>query len=278
MKKGARQENDTLGSCTLDSRPSVLFRLGVFVSIMVAFAAGRALSREGADPAQSDSLGLMDGAVFALLGLLFAFTFSSAADRFAERRTLIIQEANAISTARLRVDLVPTDMREPLLFSFDRYIQSRVDSYDYATDRVAFAAGLKKSEALQQEIWNQAIEAGRRPDAAPALNEVLLPALNDMFDIVTTRTMAMATHASPVVIISLYVATLLATAMAGYASRSASQVRWASVASYAALTALAIHLIIDFEYPRAGLIRVDDFDVLIRNQLQHMPNKDAPAS
>jgi hypothetical protein len=38
----------------------------------------------------------VDGAVFALLGLLIAFAFSGAASRFDARRQLIVQEANMI--------------------------------------------------------------------------------------------------------------------------------------------------------------------------------------
>jgi len=51
--------------------------------------------------------GTIEGAVFALLGLLIAFTFSGAAARFEDRRALIIEETNDIGTAYLRLDLLP---------------------------------------------------------------------------------------------------------------------------------------------------------------------------
>ena len=49
----------------------------------------------------------MEGVIFGLLSLLIAFTFSGAASRFERRRDLIVQEANAIGTAYLRIDLLP---------------------------------------------------------------------------------------------------------------------------------------------------------------------------
>ena len=49
--------------------------------------------------------GIVEGAVFALLGLLLAFTFAGAASRFDDRRKLIVEESNAIGTAYLRLDL-----------------------------------------------------------------------------------------------------------------------------------------------------------------------------
>ena len=48
----------------------------------------------------------VEGAVFALIGLLLAITISGALQRFDERRQLVIQEANAVSTAYDRLGLL----------------------------------------------------------------------------------------------------------------------------------------------------------------------------
>jgi hypothetical protein len=45
--------------------------------------------------------GAVEAAVFALFGLLIAFTLSSAASRYETRRDLIVQHTNAIGTAWL---------------------------------------------------------------------------------------------------------------------------------------------------------------------------------
>src|SRR6185369_11884510 len=71
---------------------------------------GRALGLRGlkGDPGGALSgLGPIEGAIFGLMGLILAFTFSGAAERFDLRKHLIIEEANAIGTAYLRVDLLP---------------------------------------------------------------------------------------------------------------------------------------------------------------------------
>jgi len=52
----------------------------------------------------AEGIGAMEGAVFALLGLL-GFSYSGATSRLEARRNLIVQEANAIGTAYLRIDL-----------------------------------------------------------------------------------------------------------------------------------------------------------------------------
>ena len=89
---------------------AALLILGLFVSMLLCLETGRWIgllgieqSRDGAGP----GFGALEGAVFGLLGLLVAFTFSGAATRFEMRAQLIVDEANAIGTAYLRIDLLP---------------------------------------------------------------------------------------------------------------------------------------------------------------------------
>ena len=63
--------------------------------------------------------------MFALLGLLLAFTFSGAADRFDHRRSLIVEESNAIATAYSRIDLLPQAAQPKLRAEFRRYVEAR---------------------------------------------------------------------------------------------------------------------------------------------------------
>jgi len=86
---------------------SLLF-LGILALMEVERRFGQRRAAEDAEGARA-GLGAVEGAVYGLLGLLIAFSFSGAAERFAGRRTLIIEEANAIGTAYLRVDLLPEE-------------------------------------------------------------------------------------------------------------------------------------------------------------------------
>ena len=55
------------------------------------------------------SLGTIEGAVFALFGLVMAFSFSGAASRFNEKRMLIAEEVNTIETCLLYKSPSPRD-------------------------------------------------------------------------------------------------------------------------------------------------------------------------
>src|SRR6185436_2599128 len=103
--------------------------------------------------------GVVDGAVFGLLGLLIAFTFSGAAARFDERRQLIIEEANDIGTAYLRIDLLPESAQSRLRELFRQYLDSRLETYRKLPDLEAAKAELARSIKLQNEIWTAAIAA-----------------------------------------------------------------------------------------------------------------------
>jgi hypothetical protein len=254
---------DPLALAALILERPLLFFLIAFASIFGSFLLGRAIGRYRTGREGSASLGLLDGAVIALIGLLLAFTFSSAAARFEQRRALIVEEANAIGTAKLRIDLMPADAQPAMRALFDRYIEGRVASYKLLSSPEAFRAAYAETQALQAEIWTAAIAATGRPDMEPPLAATLLTSLNTMFDITTTRTAALMMHTPAAVHLVLWLATLIGATVAGFASCPEKRVAWASILGFSALLALILYMIVDFEYPRAGLIRVDNFDQLL---------------
>ena len=101
--------------------------LALFAGMLLCLDLGRrfGIHRMAQDPEGAHSgTGAVDGAVFALLGLLIAFTFSGAAGRFDERRSLIVEETNDIGTAYLRLDLLPAGAQPALRDLFRRYLDA----------------------------------------------------------------------------------------------------------------------------------------------------------
>jgi hypothetical protein len=209
-------------------------------------------------------VGAIEGAVYGLLGLLVAFTFSGAAERFAARRTLIVEEANAIGTAYLRLDLLPEEAQPAMRDRFRRYVDARLEAYAKVPDMQAAMAALARSAALQAEIWAEA-QRSSRTGGAPAAGVLLLPALNQMFDITTTRLAATQAHPPMVIFGMLIVLALVSALLAGYGMASARRRHWLHPIAYAVVMAVTIYVIIDLEYPRLGLIRVDTADQLLRD-------------
>ena len=113
----------------------VLF-VATFWLQIVGYRWGRSQAAE-ATPEARHGLSVVEGAVFALLGLIVAFQFAGAASRLHDRRDLAIQEANAISTAYLRLDLLPRDTAAEMRRAFGRYIAARLQ---YIESKLDFAA------------------------------------------------------------------------------------------------------------------------------------------
>ena len=122
---------------------SIITAILLFVGMMLGLEAGFRLgrTRAGKDPEKSHiGAGAIEGAVLALLGLILAFTFSGASSRLAERRQLIVREANAIGTAYLRVDLLPASEQPAVRHLFRQYLDARLQVYEKLSDREASEA------------------------------------------------------------------------------------------------------------------------------------------
>ena len=239
--------------------------LALMAGMMITFTLGRRggirhrrIDIEGA----RNMSGAVEGSLFALLGLLVAFTFSGAADRFEARRALITDEANAIETAWLRVDLLDRADQPALRAGFRDYLDARLAFYAQLPDERAAEPELRRAEQIGATIWALAVDAAQRgvPGAVP----VLMPALNAMYDIETLRKVALVTHPPLPIYGLLMVLALVCSSLAGHHAASNARHPRVLPLMFAGISSLAIFVILDLEYPRAGFIRIDSADVLLR--------------
>jgi len=250
---------------------SLLFATGLFVGMLLLLEAGRQIGRRRQGREEEGAragLGAVDGAVFALMGLLIAFTFSGAATRFDMRRQLIVDEANAIGTAWLRLDLLPAAAQPELRELFRRYLDARLAVYAKVPDMTAAQAELAQANALQGEIWARATVACR--ESANPLTAQLIPALNEMFDIAATRTASANIHPPAIIFVMLGVLALMSSLLAGYAMAGGKSRSWIHVIGFGLILATTVYVILDLEFPRLGFIRVDAFDRLLVDLRQSM--------
>ena len=235
--------------------------VGMFLFMEVGRRIGaRALLRDP-DTGRAGT-GAIEGAVFALFGLLVAFTFSGAASRFDSRKRLVVEEANAIRMAYLRLDLLPGAAQPALRDLFRAYLDSRITTYRKLPDVQAALAELERSRTLQREIWTRAV-AATYAAGQPGATALVLNALNQMIDIVTTRTMAAKMHPPRILFGLLSALGLGCSLMAGYGMAGSRRRSWLHILGFAAITALSVYVILDMEYPRFGLIRMDAVDEVL---------------
>jgi hypothetical protein len=241
--------------------------LGMLLVAYLAYRWGRWRSAETG--VATEGSGALTGAIFALLGLLIAFTFNGAFSRLDARRQLIVQEANAIGTAFLRVDLLPPEIQPGIRESFREYLASRVALSQVLTDIPAATREINRANALQDEIWNQAVD-GSRGAEYQAARMLLLPALNAMIDIVTTRSIAIQTHPPVIIWVVLAILALTCAGLAGYSASAVEHPRYIYMIAFAAIIALTIFVILDVEYPSYGFVRLVRENQMLANLAEMM--------
>jgi hypothetical protein len=240
--------------------------VATFFGILLCLAIGRrvakwTIAREGGG--RAPTVGSLEAAVFALLGLMIAFTFSGALNRFDSRRVQAIEEANAIGTAWLRIDMLPAAAQPPVRDLVRKYVDARIDTYRKLPDIAAAQAEAVRAQKLQNEIWTQALNAARVGEDRLAIEMLLIPALNQMFDLSATRIAATQIH-PPIIIYAMLIGLALASALlAGY--QSAELVDPIHRFGFATIIALTIYVIVEIEYPRLGIVRIDAIDQLLVN-------------
>ncbi|MBI5549171.1 MAG: DUF4239 domain-containing protein [Deltaproteobacteria bacterium] len=237
----------------------------LFFGMLAAMEVGYRLGRRHAGLQGSDAragLAASEAAVFGLLGLLLAFTFGGAASRREDRRRLIADEANAIGTAWLRLDLLAPPGREVLRADFRRYLDTRLAAYAAVPDLRRARTELDSASRLQGVIWTRALAACRAEEQAPPCL-LLLPALNAMIDVTGLREMVLMSHPPEVVFWMLFLLALLSALLAGFGMPSAKGRSLLHMVVFAAMTSVVIYVVIDLEYPRLGLIRIDSADQML---------------
>ncbi len=242
-----------------------VFLLVLFAGMLLFLEIGRRVGmRRMQDPDGTGGAGFgaVEGAVFGLLGLLIAFTFSGAGSRFDARRQLVAEEANDISTAYLRIELLPAEKQPAMRDLFRQYLDTRLAVYQKIPDMTAVQIDLAKGDELQKVIWTNAVAASRESNTTTA-SMLLLPALNQMIDITTTRNVAAITHPPTIIFAMLGGLALACSLLAGYGMAGRKTRSWIHMLSFAAILTSAVYVILDLEYPRLGLIRVSAVDQVL---------------
>lgn len=235
--------------------------VSLFVSMLVFLELGRQLgarsvARHGEDGRAG--IGAVQSVVNALLALLIGFVFAGATGRFDERRNMIIGETSAISTAWQRIDMLPAEMQPPIRVAFRQYVDQLVTTYG-ARDTLAASRHRADLTQVQNDLWARSTEAVSL-QAGERARMLLLPSLNEMFDAVDKEFLARLIHPPRVIYVMLFVTALVASLFAGYTMANRTKRNWIYMVGIAATISLSMFVIIELEFPRMGMVRLDAID------------------
>ncbi|MFI2812055.1 MULTISPECIES: hypothetical protein [Microbulbifer] len=121
--------------------------------VLAALGAGLVVGRWSVHRYGEQKESSMRNAITATLGLLaflLAFTFNMTADRFNQRKALLVEEVNAIHTAYLHADFLVPDAAARARSLLAAYTDLR--DFDPLKEKIT-ADDLLQSERLHQQLW-----------------------------------------------------------------------------------------------------------------------------
>ncbi len=216
-------------------------------------------------------VGVAEGAVFGLLGLLIAFTFSGAYDRYESKKTHILEEANVFDSAYDVIDLVPAKYQPILRQNVRKYLDLHIASYNDIPFTAKVDADLEQAIEVQHTIWKTVIAANKE-NPSNSLAQLAIPAMSKMFDEFHAGINGTLIHPPAIIFVLLIVLAVLGAFLVGYTAAESHQNYPVHNLCYVLLTAFIIYIIINLEYPRVGFIRFNSFDQMlldVREDMNH---------
>ena len=238
----------------LQTTPTWMVCILMFLAIILFYRAGHFLRKrilvrnpEHATVELSTVIGILLG----LLGLLLAFTFSMSNSRYDHRKEVIIEEANKIGTAILRADLYPDSIRSLLRENFRLYVESRIHFIEAGMNIDQLVLYSLQADSLSSILWRIVTEDARVNNVV-VRSAQMIPALNDMIDITTTRRSAGESSIPDSIMYFLFAIALCSSFLIGYDSKG--RLDRIMVLGFATIISMAIFMIIDLDRPRSGFI------------------------
>lgn len=240
--------------------PSGAVAAALFVGIIIANEAGFQIghrNHEQSHQGTRSQTNAIQAAMLGLLALLLGFTFTMALQRYDTRSQAVTEEANAIGTAYLRMELLPDHVQADARSLVARYLDARLEAQKIDLTRTSDRKQSKDLvNQLQQDLWKiaaAAADSGNQPQSTM----LVLQALNEMFDAYGRRDAALERHVPELVILTLFAVFVIASALLGYAGGlEGARPRLATLAM-TVLIVLVIFVVIDLDRPRRGIIQVN---------------------
>ena len=150
----------------------------VFGATLLGLWIGRRLRKRG--DTLREPLGVLQGSILGVVGLVLAFGLALAVGRYEARRAVVVDDANAIGTAYLRAQTLPEPIRSSSLQLLTSYTDAEIALSDHVPGSDDSVAAVAVGADLQRQLWTlagQALQADPNGNASrlyvESLNEVI---------------------------------------------------------------------------------------------------------
>jgi hypothetical protein len=238
--------------------------LGIFVGHRVRHLSGTL----------TEPFGVLQAAMLGVVGLILAFGLSLAVTRYENRRSAIVDEANAIGTTFLRAQTLSEPQRSKSIVLLDRYIDStiRLSEVIPSSDQQRTVAA--EEDGLQRQLWGL---AGQALDGAPQASapRLYVETLNEMIDNESARIAGLNNRVpNAVLLLEVLGATLALGLLGAYLTLLGRGLAAVMLAS--ALVAFLLLVTFDLDRPTRGMIRVPDTPLTNQRESMQLPPAAGP--
>ncbi|MCX6627612.1 MAG: hypothetical protein NTW28_08285 [Candidatus Solibacter sp.] len=189
----------------------------------------------------------------ALLAFMLAFTFNGAAGRHDTRKSLVIEEANAIDKTFLRTSFLAEPYRAGIRGLLKTYVDIRVKA---AAGEMDLGKATHESEALQDKMWALTAEAGQK-EPASITTGLFIQSLNEVIDLHLKRvTVAIRNRVPPTIWATLYLLMFAGMLMMGTQIGLSGARNVAMEMALALSFSIVLFLVADLDRPQEGVINV----------------------
>jgi hypothetical protein len=249
----------------LNDIPAALFCTVLFFALLAAIEfghwLGRRLSASTWEDVSSPFLSLT-GASMGLLGLLLAFSFNMGLTRYEARKVVILKEANTLSAALARSDLLQPEAAQRVKTLLREYVDSRLAYHGAMAESPQAEQLFNDAQAIHARLWSVVSAAANYREPVSANFSALTSAATDMTAARNERRYAIDNQIPSSVITLLVFVTLLATAMSGLAFGANRRRIWLALLGFPLVISLVIYTILDLDRPTRGWILVDQTPML----------------
>ncbi len=249
----------------------LLYSIAAFLlALEVGYRLGQRRQDKTDEPDKSHTSALQ-GATLGLLALLLGFTFAMAVSRFDNRKTVIVDQANAIGTAELRARLLGSPHAERAAPLFRDYVDAWLQYRSAGDDIAAVKAAEDRAFVIENQLWIVVREVtAADPHSLPA--SLFTSAMNDVIDMHEKRNRSVKDRVPDPVIWLLFAVSALALGQVAYSCGLSGRRRQVANVVFAFMIALVMVVILDIDRPRRGLIQASQESMIrLQQSLEPMP-------
>lgn len=237
----------------LDAWLSALIFAGLMVLTYVVGARFRR-DKNAEDPNTSTRT---EDAALALFGLLLAFSFSGAADRYSSRKAHVLNDAIAIGDFAMTSAMLKNPERKEILSELTHYAEQRLrfahTRFDNETMQPLIDEG-RASHSRMAELVHRAI----RTNNTPSIHPPLMNGLNGVTKAHDERLYTVRSQVPVTIILMLIILGVFTSFTMGRLSRRQKTAiqEVPKITTYILLISLVFAVTIDLQQPRRGIMRV----------------------